>query len=115
MARDYTELIYGLKELTKDYISTDKVNAFQHDFEKFLKTTEAKSKSNRGETRSYKELLSGSFKLTKVVRIEHTDYDDSISGKGADFTSKSIKDLIKQGKNDASRLLNNVNTSTHSK
>ena len=54
---------------------------------------------------SYKELLNGSFKLTKVVRIEPTGYDDSISGKGADFTSKTIKDLIKKGEEDASKVL----------
>jgi hypothetical protein len=40
------------------------------------------------------------------MRIEHTGYKDSISGKGSDFTSKTIKDLINQGKKDASKLLN---------
>ena len=56
------------------------------------------------------------FKLTNVMRIEHRGYDNSVSGKGADFTSKTIKDLINQGKKDASKLLNGVNnTSTQSK
>jgi NTE family protein len=114
-ATDYLEIIGKLEDLAKNYISANKIHAFKNEFKNFLKTTEAKSKSNTNEKRTYKDLLNGSFKLTNVIRIEHSGYDDSISGKGADFTSKSIKDLIKQGKKDASRLLNNVNTSTHSK
>ena len=115
-ATDYIEIIDKLKDLAKRYISTDKFDAFKTEFENFLKTTEAKSKSNTYETRTYKDLLDGSFKLTNVMRIEHRGYDNSVSGKGADFTSKTIKDLINQGKKDASKLLNGVNnTSTQSK
>ena len=33
------------------------------------------------------------------------DYKDSISGKGADFTSKSIRDLIALGYSDALKSL----------
>jgi predicted acylesterase/phospholipase RssA len=105
-ATDYIEIIDKLKDLTKSYISTDKIDAFKNEFENFLKTTEAKSKSNTNETRTYKDLLDCRFKITSVMRIEHTGYKDTISGKGSDFTSKTIKDLINEGKKDASKLLN---------
>ena len=55
--------------------------------------------------RKYKDLLKGRFKLTKVVRIEPENYTDNISGKGADFTSKTIKSLIEKGKEDAYKVL----------
>lgn len=32
------------------------------------------SKNTQGETRQYKELLEGRFRLTKVVRIDHKDF-----------------------------------------
>jgi hypothetical protein len=40
-----------------------------------------------------------------VVRIEPKNYADNIYGKGADFTSKTIKDLIEKGKEDALKVL----------
>jgi hypothetical protein len=67
-ATDYIEIIDKLKDLTRRYISTDKFDAFKNEFENFLKTTEAKSRSNTDETRTYKDLLDGSFKLTNVMR-----------------------------------------------
>ena len=97
-AIDYIKIIGKLEDLAISYIGADKIDVFKNEFEKFLKTTEAKSKSNTNENRKYNDLLNGSFKLTNVIRIEPSGYDNNISGKGADFTSKSIKDLIKQGK-----------------
>jgi hypothetical protein len=57
--------------------------------------------TNVYEYRTYKEVLDSVITLAKVTRIENTGYDDSISGKGADFTSESIEALIKKGRNDA--------------
>ncbi|MGA9172142.1 MAG: hypothetical protein WBZ20_18545, partial [Nitrososphaeraceae archaeon] len=99
-------LINRLKHIAKRFMSPDKIDAFEDDFENWLKTTEAKSKSNKGENRTYRDLLHGGFKLTNVIRIEHNGYENSISGKISDFTSKTIKHLIQQGKEDASNLLN---------
>jgi hypothetical protein len=53
----------------------------------------------------YKDILDSRFVLTSVIRIENTDYKDSISGKGADFTSKSIRDLIALGYSDTLKSL----------
>jgi NTE family protein len=109
---DYSEIIDCLKDLATKYLcinkndgSTNKIDGFTSDFEKFL-TNKAKSKSNANRDRTYKELLRGRFNLIKVERIENTGYEDSISGKGADFTSTSIRDLIAKGKQDALDWLN---------
>jgi hypothetical protein len=58
------------------------------------------------------DLIKGRFKLTKVVRIERTNYIDTNSGKEADYTSKptdfthqTIKKLIEQGEEDALEVL----------
>jgi hypothetical protein len=103
---DYLEIISGLKHLAKKYFSKEQFDVFQKDFESFLETTEAKSNSNIGDKRTYKDLLNCTFKLTKVVRIENaSSYDDSISGKGSDFTSHTIRGLIRNGKEDASNVL----------
>jgi predicted acylesterase/phospholipase RssA len=106
LVTDYTELIDKLKELAKSHFKNkDERDTFQNDFENLLKTTKAKSRAGTAEHRKYKDLLKGRFKLTKVVRIEPKSYDDSISGKGADFTSKTIRSLIEQGKKDALKVL----------
>lgn len=72
-------------------MSQDKIDAFEDDFDDWLITTEAKSKSNKGENRTYQGLLYGGFKLTKVVRIEKKGYENSISGK----VSVSIERLFR--------------------
>ena len=105
-ATDYVKIINSLKHLARRYISKDKFDEFQNDFESFLRTTEAKSKSDIGDKRTYKDLLTCRFKLTNVVRIENTYHHDNISNKIADYTSQTIKSLIEKGRDDASRILN---------
>jgi NTE family protein len=110
LATDYTELIDRLKELAKSHFENRDESdiIFQNEFENLLKTTEEKRRGGTVERRKYKDLLKGQFKLTKVIRIEPEEaesYTDSISGKGADFTSKTIISLIEKGKEDALRAL----------
>ena len=107
LVTDYTELIYRLKELAKNHFKNkDGSNiTFQNELENLLKTIEAISRGGTREHRKYGDLVKGRFKLNKVVRIEHESYADSISGKGADFTSNTIMSLIERGKEDASRAL----------
>jgi hypothetical protein len=110
LVTDYTDLIDKLKELAKSHFKNkDESNTiFQNEFENLIKTTEAKSRGGTLEHRKYKDLLKARFKLTKVTRIEPEEaesYTDSISGKGGDFTSKTIKSLIEKGKEDARRVL----------
>jgi NTE family protein len=110
LVTDYTDLIDKLKELAKSQFKNkdESDTIFQNEFENLIKTTEAKSRGGTVEHRKYKDLLKGRFKLTKVTRIEPEEsgsYTDSISGKGGDFTSKTIKSLIEKGKEDAQRVL----------
>jgi NTE family protein len=107
LVTDHTELIDRLKELAKSHFENKDGSdiIFQNEFENLIKTTEAKRRGGTVEHRKYKDLLKGRFKLTKVIRIEHESYTDSISGKGADFTSKTIMSLIEKGKDDALRAL----------
>jgi NTE family protein len=102
---DYMQLIDKLKGLVESCISEDKIGSFTSEFNNFL-MTEAKSKSHTGKRRTYKDLLDGRFKLINVIRIEPTHYTNSISGKGSDFTSETIKGLIKKGTDDAIHALN---------
>lgn len=102
---DYVKIIHKLKHLAKSYIDETRFDNFKNDIENYLKSTCAKSKSSIGEHRTCKEVLDSMITLAKVIRIENTGYDDSISGKGADFTSESIEALIKKGQNDARKCL----------
>src|SRR5919112_2987870 len=107
LVTDYTDLIDRLKELAKTHFKNrDKSDIiFQYEFENLIRTAEAKSTGRTVEHRKYKDLMKGRFKLNKVIRIEHESYADSISGKNADFTYKTIKDLIAKGKQDARSVL----------
>ena len=107
LVTDYTDLIDRLEELAKSHFKNrDKSDIiFQYEFENLLRTAEAKSTGRTVEHRKYKDLMKGRFNLNKVLRIEHESYTDSISGKNADFTSKTIKDLIAKGKQDARSVL----------
>jgi NTE family protein len=107
LVTDYIDLIDKLKELAKSHFKNkDRSDIiFQYEFENLIRTAEAKSTGRTVEHRKYKDLMKGQFKLNKVIRIEHETYTDSISGKNADFTSKTIKDLIEKGRQDARSVL----------
>jgi hypothetical protein len=44
-------------------------------------------------------------RITKLIRIERTKYDNSIHGKIGDFTVGTIGELIKEGEKDAWDIL----------
>jgi NTE family protein len=110
IATDCVAIIERLKSLAECHMCKDQVHVFQNELELFLKTTEARSKSGKGKTITYNDLLNGMFKLTKVIRIQNhnNNYEDSISGKGADFSSKTIRDLINKGKEDSKHLFDSL-------
>jgi hypothetical protein len=103
---DHTELIDNLKVLAKMHFQNkDQCNTtFQDEFENILKATEEKSRRVTVGGTKYKDLIKGRFKVT-VARIENEGYEDSIYVKTADSTSKTIKELIAKGKEDAQRVL----------
>jgi hypothetical protein len=107
LVTDYTKFTLQMKNLAKVAISkvgneTDKAD-LQKKFEEILTTTST-SKDQRGLHEKYKDLIKGQFELTKVMRIEYTDYTNSIFNKTADLTLETIEDLINQGENAASNL-----------
>ena len=104
---DYTELINKLKELAKSHFKNkgESDTRFLKEFESLLKAAQAKSREGNVGQRKYKDLVKARFKLNKVIRIEPESYKDSIYGKGADFTSETIRSLIEKGKEDARRVL----------
>ena len=105
MTTDYMDIIDSLKHSAKQNMTKEKFEIFQKEFGSFL-TREAKSRSDTDNERNYKDLLNCGFRLTSVVRIENTSpYDDSIFGKIGDYSSKTIKDLIIKGGEDAIKVL----------
>ena len=108
---DYKYFTTQMKDLATETIS--KVNdetqkkKLNEKFEMILATT-AISKDHKGKSRKYEDLMKGRFKLTKVIRIENTSYINSISGKGGDFTTQTIEELIKEGEKDATNTLSNI-------
>jgi hypothetical protein len=102
----------SISSVKSHFTDTGGNDAFQRDFQHLLKTTEAKRKTFRGDYEKYKDLVKGRFKLTKVVRIERTNYIDANTGKETDYSSKptdftyqTIKKLIEQGEEDALEVL----------
>ena len=102
----HTKLLDNLKELAKKHFNNkDQSNAtFREEFESILNYTEEKSWGGMVEDRKYKDLIKGRFKV-RVTRIENEGYEDSIYGKGGDFTSKTIRSLIEKGKQDAQKVI----------
>lgn len=97
----------GIKDRINDIMYSDK-NSQYDEMVADLVTGYIELVNSSGVTvehRKCKDLLKGRFKLTKVVRIEPENYIDNISGKGADFTSKTIRSLIEKGKEDAWKFL----------
>lgn len=102
---DYADLVYELKEIAYNFLKEeDERKAFKEKFDDLLKN-KVKSITGSNLHKTYYDILKDRFKITKVVRIEPDRYDDSIYGKGVDFTSKTIRTLIDKGKKDAEEIL----------
>lgn len=65
-----------------------------------LELSHNNSIGNNRETRQFKELLEGRFRLTKVVRIDHKDDDNDVSKKIFDYSYKTIEKLMNDGYQD---------------
>jgi hypothetical protein len=79
---------------------------FESDYENFLKNTKSKSMEvNTVRNRTFENLIESGINLTKVVRIENSNYTYSYFGKTGDFTPEAIRSVIKQGEEDASDVL----------
>jgi NTE family protein len=111
---DHTSFVTQMKHLAEDAIQQVNKQNNREELQRRLEdilTTNTTSKNRKDEVRKYNDLLSSGFKLNKVLRIERTNYINSISGKGGDVTLQTINKLIKEGELDAwiSIIQDNIN------
>lgn len=101
---DYASFVTEMKDLLEEAIC--KVNdendkdVLKRKLNDIL-VTKTSSKGRKYEARNYEDLIRGRFKLNKVIRIERTNYINSIYGKTGDLTFQTIHKLIKEGECDA--------------
>jgi NTE family protein len=91
---DYLHIARQLRNLAKKKgASDDELDAI---LEKYTS-----SKGRLGlPPRKYKTMLEERFRLLKVVRIDRKDLGDEVQGKVFDYTSKTIDELMKEGRRD---------------
>ncbi len=101
LVSDLQDFATQMKDLSTESISkvskeSDK-RKLKGKFDNIIATTST-SKDFKGQRCTYDV-------LAKVVRIERTNYTNSIFGKTGDFTAKTIDELIEEGTNDANKVL----------
>jgi predicted acylesterase/phospholipase RssA len=104
---DLQDFVARLKSLSIEAISklregSDK-EELKKELEEILTTPITSSRHSKSQQGTYNDLPRRYYKLTKVVRIERTKYEDSIYGKAGDFTYETIQQLIKEGMDDATQ------------
>jgi NTE family protein len=109
---DSIGLIRKLKAHQSQIVNTSESAAFQNELEHLLTMSEGKSNDLKLRREKYKDLIKGKFRLNRVVRIERSNDIDTSTGQEADYFSKpmdftydTIKKLIEQGEEDASKIL----------
>ena len=95
---DYIDLVWEL-------VNEGKNHGIPKESLKEILEKYANSIQRTGDKRQYLDLIKGRFRLNEVVRIERTDDEYSISNKFADFSVKTIDDLITNGENAARAAL----------
>jgi predicted acylesterase/phospholipase RssA len=117
---DYASFVTEMKDLLEEAIC--KVNdkndkdVLKRKLNDIL-VTKTSNKGRKYEARNYEDLIRGRFKLNKVLRIERTNYINSIYGKTGDLTFETIHKLIKEGECDAwfsliQQLIEDIRAST---
>ena len=108
MARELLMKIGAARNKISEYKKTGKtkIELFNEleellDIDKVLEMP-AKTISRNDEKRTYGKLLKGRFDV-RVCRIDREDDENTISGKHSDFSSSTIRALIKSGEEDALR------------
>jgi hypothetical protein len=107
MVNDYIDCIKALRVVAQEGISSiqnaAKREKLTEGLEGIGRLETKSSKKHAGDPKKweYKDLLEGRFKLTKVIKIERKYDVYNISNKWADFTSKTISEMMKQGEYDA--------------
>ncbi len=105
LVTDYTDFIRRLREIAGSHIkdSTDR-EAFKNEFESLESEPATSTSYTSGESRSFKDLMTGRSK-PKVQRIERKyNPESSTYSKLGDITLQTIQDPIKQGYDDVMAL-----------
>jgi NTE family protein len=101
---DYARFVTQMRDLVDDAISQvndeNKKRELDGKLEAIL-STKTISKDSKDEARKYEDLIRDEFNLNIVLRIERTNYINSISAKTGDLTLETISKLIQEGKCDA--------------
>lgn len=104
---DLQDFVARLKSLSTEAISKLREGSdreeLKKELEEILTTPITSSRDSKSQQGTYDDLAKRYYKLTKVVRIERTKYEDSIYGKAGDFTYETIQQLINEGMDDATQ------------
>jgi NTE family protein len=100
LVTDYIDLAREIRNIAIDHLDENKKNSFKMDLDNFL-NKEAKSKFRTEEQRKYIDLLKGRFHTSKIKRIERKDDPNTISNKWADFSFRTIIEMISDGYEEA--------------
>jgi NTE family protein len=100
---DYASLVTEMKDLLEEAIykvnnENDK-DVLKRKLNDIL-ITKTSGKVRKYEAKNYEDLVRGRFRLNKVIRIERTNYINSIYGKTGDLTFETIHKLIIEGEYD---------------
>jgi NTE family protein len=101
LVSDYIELVRELIILAKEAGVKDKVISS-------LLNQRTKYHGMNLRPRLYKEIVEGRFDINQIVRIERKNDENTISDKTFDFSSGTIMQLIKDGFEDTTDLINNI-------
>ena len=102
---DYIDLAKKIREIALENIDENKKSKLKNDINNFLLNNDAKSKFRKGKKRKYIDLLKGRFTINKITRIDRQDDESAISNKWADFSYKTINQLISDGYTQATHQL----------
>lgn len=104
LVTDYSNFAIQLRDLADKAIheidSKETKDRLNKKLQEIL-VTKTYRNERKDESRTYNDLMRNNFKLNKVIRIERTNYINSISGKIGDLTFETINKLIKEGERDA--------------
>jgi NTE family protein len=110
IVNDYVDYVDRLTNIAKEAISSVQNTAKRKELDKKIEeirnnpTKSSKKRAGDSQGRKYKDLTEGRFRLAHVVTIERKDDIHSISNKWADFTSKTITEMMKQGEDDVWKM-----------
>ena len=101
LVSDYIDLVRNLIKIAKEAGAKDK------DISSLL-NQRTKYHGMNLRPRFYKEIVEGRFDINEIVRIERKNDESTISDKTFDFSSGTIMQLIKDGFEDTTDLINNI-------